>query len=355
MKIAAISFTKCGSLCNGRILRYLTGNGHDCEGYAVAAYAEGSLLHPLDVSVKVWTEDAFKKYDALIFVGAAGIAVRSIAPFVQDKFKDPAVLVIDEKGQYVIPILSGHAGGANELALALASELGAQPVLTTATDVQKRFAVDVFAVRNRLLLTDRIKAKMISADILNGISVGVYFGDDSLLPKSVDGIALPEGLHIVQTPKESRIAIDYRQIGKKMVALHLIPKDFLWIGVGCKKGRDGQAIEAALQKFMEEHCLCKEAVAGMASIDLKAGEGGILELCDRHGWPFQTFTAEELSGVRGCFTASDFVRQQTGVDNVCERAAVCAAGPDGKLIVGKRRWPGITLAAAVVNRGLDFG
>lgn len=366
MKIAVISFTKNGSRCSARIVRYLNEKGHRCEGYAVAAYADGSLVRPLTTSVQRWTGNAFEIYEALIFVGAAGIAVRSIAPFVRDKLTDPAVVVIDEKGQYVIPILSGHVGGANELANELADELGALSVLTTATDVQKRFAVDVFAVKNGLLLTDRMKAKMISADILNGMSIGIYFGDERLWPEAVnDGGSqrpvsagnrvLPEELYIVQNPKESRIAIDYHRMDEGVAALHLIPKDFLWIGIGCKKGTDEQSIEAALQQFMEKHRLCADAVAGIASIDIKSDEPGILSFCHRYHWPFRTFSVEELLAVPGDFTASDFVRQHTGVDNVCERAAVCGAGAGGRLIIGKQRWPGITLAAAIMNRRLYFG
>lgn len=372
MKIAVISFTKNGSRCNAGILRRLNAKGHYCDGYAAGTCAAGDALHPLTTPLKKWTEDAFKQYEALIFVGAAGIAVRSIAPYVQDKFKDPAVLVVDEKGQFVIPILSGHVGGANGLALELSEELGACPVLTTATDVQNRFAVDVFAVKNRLILTDRKKAKRVSADLLNGVSLGVYIDEIYCAPQTYvsgnamsDGVSvespdqlpceMPEGLYRVQRPENSRIMIDYHRMNEDLAALHLIPKDALWIGIGCKKGTDGQAIEAAFEQLMEKHHLCVEAVAGIASIELKAEEPGILQLCRRHGWRFQTFSADELMAVPGNFTASDFVRQHTGVENVCERAAVCAAGDGSTLIISKQKWPGITLAAAIVNRRLDFG
>ena len=103
-----------------------------------------------------------------MFVGAAGIAVRLIAPWVQDKLKDPAVLVIDEQGRYAIPILSGHVGGCNELAEAAAQILGAEPVITTATDLRQAFAVDVFATENELVISDRELAKQISAAELRG-------------------------------------------------------------------------------------------------------------------------------------------------------------------------------------------
>ena len=121
-----------------------------------------------------WTKGGFSADDALIFVGACGIAVRSIAPYVRDKFQDPAVVCVDEAGQFVIPLLSGHVGGANRLAEMVASGIGAVPVVTTATDVEKKFAVDVFAKDHGFVITDRKLAKEISADILAGEPVGVF-------------------------------------------------------------------------------------------------------------------------------------------------------------------------------------
>ena len=106
-------------------------------------------MRPAGRKVSEWTKEVFWQYDALIFVGAAAIAVRSIAPCLKDKLTDPAVLVVDEKAQYVIPLLSGHVGGANALASRLAADLQALPVITTATDIQGLFAVDVFAVKNQ--------------------------------------------------------------------------------------------------------------------------------------------------------------------------------------------------------------
>lgn len=108
----------------------------------------------------------------MLFVGAAGIAVRAIAPLVKDKLTDPAVLVMDEAGQFVIPILSGHVGGANELARLIAGLCQAVPVITTATDVNRVFAVDVFAAKNSLIIADREAARHVAMDLLEGREVG---------------------------------------------------------------------------------------------------------------------------------------------------------------------------------------
>ncbi|MBM6685952.1 cobalamin biosynthesis protein CbiG, partial [Faecalicatena contorta] len=119
-------------------------------------------------------QEHWQQVREIVFIGAAGIAVRLIAPYIRDKFTDPAVLVLDEGGRFVIPLLSGHVGGANDLARFLARATGAEAVITTATDVNGRFAVDVFAKKCGLVLTDRTKAKDISARILKGEKVGFY-------------------------------------------------------------------------------------------------------------------------------------------------------------------------------------
>ena len=112
--------------------------------------------------------------DAIIFVGATGIAVRAIAPFIHGKAVDPAVLVIDEAGRYVISLLSGHLGGANALARTAAALIEAEPVITTATDAESAFAVDTFAKENGFLLTDLRKAKEVSAKVLRGEKLRIY-------------------------------------------------------------------------------------------------------------------------------------------------------------------------------------
>ena len=120
-----------------------------------------------------WSGRQFSEKNAMIFIGAAGIAVRAAAPWIRDKFADPPVIVIDETARFVIPLLSGHVGGANELACELAAFLGAVPVITTATDRNGLFAVDLFAAGNGLVLTDRKMAREISARILEGKTVGL--------------------------------------------------------------------------------------------------------------------------------------------------------------------------------------
>lgn len=383
MKIAVISFTQNGNICNRQITAALKKEGHDAEEFTAFRRRSPTVLDDMPetgqraadpteltvVSSRVseWTKAAFNQYDALVFVGAAAIAVRSIAPCVRDKLTDPAVLVVDEKGQYVVPILSGHVGGANGLARQLAADLQALPVITTATDIQGLFAVDVFAVKNRLILTDRVKAKKISAAILEHECQQVYI--DGLM--AYDG-KLPKYLGITKDIEKADILIDYHLLQPDMKGLCLLPEGMIWMGIGCRKGTEAAKIKAAINHFIQEHEIDKRAIAGLASIDVKANEQGILEVCRENNWPFVTFTAERLRAQEGNFTASDFVKSKVGVDNVCERAALCAAGDmiheekrelgqnrlsqpcKAELLVKKEIMPGITLAAAGAGRRLKF-
>ena len=160
MKLAVFAYTRAGCRTAGRVCRALPEAERCC-------YAPPRLEAPgfaaLDAGVY---GEAFANMDALIFVGACGVAVRSIAPFVRDKKTDPAVLCLDERASFVIPLLSGHIGGANALAARLAGALGAKAVITTATDVNGKFAVDAWAAQNGCAIEDFALAKRFAAEIL---------------------------------------------------------------------------------------------------------------------------------------------------------------------------------------------
>ena len=160
MKLAVFAYTRAGCRTAGRVCRALPEAERCC-------YAPPRLEAPgfaaLDAGVY---GEAFANMDALIFVGACGVAVRSIAPFIRDKKTDPAVLCLDERASFVIPLLSGHIGGANALAARLAGALGAKAVITTATDVNGKFAVDAWAAQNGCAIEDFALAKRFAAEIL---------------------------------------------------------------------------------------------------------------------------------------------------------------------------------------------
>lgn len=302
----------------------------------------------------------FYQADALIFIAATGIAVRCIAPFVQDKFRDPAVLVMDENGKYVISLMSGHAGGANRLCALLAEAVGAQPVITTATDGRGLFAVDVFAVENGLQISDRILAKQISARILAGEILKIFF-DEECEASAGSGSKLENyGKGICRTGNRTGadIIVSFRQAADdSREALYLIPK-IVTLGIGCRKGITSEAVRKAVLKILQTSGVFPQALSGIASIDLKKEEAGLHVFAQEWGLPLTFYTTEELGRLPGTFSSSDFVRTVTGVDCVCERSAVRLAmdhsGNSGKegekqacLLEKKQSLEGVTAALAL--------
>ncbi len=298
------------------------------------------------------TAEWFERADALVFFTAAGIAVRCIAPFVSDKFHDPAVLVVDESARFVIPLLSGHAGGANRLAGIIAKALDSQPVITTATDGRGLFAVDVFAVENGLVISDRTKAKRISSRLLAGEEAAVFSDcagklrlSNSSLRKCLDRY----GKGTVQAADRAGadIILSFRQLPEDPAdALYLIPR-ILTLGIGCRKGTARDRISDAVLEMLEKNGIFRQAVFGIASIDLKKNEAGLLAFAKEWQLPIIFYTADELRAVSGDFVPSSFVESVTGVDNVCERSAVLLAGKNGGLLIGKHKKEGVTAAAGI--------
>lgn len=286
--------------------------------------------------------------DAIIFVGATGIAVRAIAPFIHGKAVDPAVLVIDEAGRYVISLLSGHLGGANALARTAAALIEAEPIITTATDAESAFAVDTFAKENGFLLTDLRKAKEVSAKVLRGEKLRIY--SDIPMERLVQRPARHEAeLVPAQDIDRADIIISYRtKLLNQATGLRLLAKR-VHVGLGARKGVTQTEVAAAVDTCLEDAGIDPRAVVALASIDLKKQEAGILAYSYESGVPFVTYTAEELRTVEGAFAGSSFVQSVTGVANVCERAAAFAAGRSGhaEVLVHKTIHGNVTTAVAV--------
>lgn len=301
----------------------------------------GAGVEPLTGPLSDFVGGAFDG-DALIFVSAAGIALRAVAPHVTDKRSDPAVLCLDERARFVIPLLSGHIGGANRLARRLAEALGATHVITTATDVNGRFSVDAWAAERGLAICDMALAKRVSAAILTR---DVPFCADGVKPD----LPLPDGL-IWGDSGELGICVSVFDKKPFDDTLLLVPRA-LRVGIGCKKGATAEAIGALVDRVFAENKLRPEAVRKAATIDVKRDEPGLLDFCRRRGWPIEYLSAAQLNAVPGTFTESDFVREAVGVGNVCERAALSGGG---RLIAPKRAEGGVTVAVCEQEWGIDF-
>ena len=289
-------------------------------------------------------EEQFARADLMVFVGALGIAVRKIAPFVKDKSTDPAVVCLDEKGTFAISVLSGHIGGANAFAGMIAQAIGAVPVITTATDVNHRFSVDAWAAKHDMIIDDLKAAKAVSAAILEG-DVPM----ESNLPA-----ALPYPAGVIPASKDQGpapgILISWEIRHPFTPTLRLIP-NVLHLGIGCRKGTSKEQIRDLVDRVLEEYRVDRRAIKGVYTIDLKAEEEGLLAYCNENQWPLTVYTAEELNSVPGHFTGSEFVQSITGVDNVCERAALKEAD---RLVVPKTAEHGVTTALAAELPELYF-
>ena len=339
MKLSLFAFSKSGCDTARRVLDSLP----DCQGriYTVSRLADGEL-EAIEQPSRDFYGRHFSQADALIFIGACGIAVRAIAPHVKSKVTDPAVVCIDERANFVIPILSGHIGGANALAVTLARALNAQAVITTATDVNGRISIDAWAGENGFIIGDMSAAKAVSAAVLERdvpffsefpvageLAPGLVPGDDGPL-----GVFL--GAHTDAPFARS---------------LRLIPP-VLHLGLGCRRGTGAEAIQQAVASVLEREKIDRRAIKSAASIDLKADEPGLIEYCRNNNLPISFYSAEELREVSGDFSSSPFVEQVTGVDNVCERAALMGAE---KLIVKKTAVNGVTVALAAEHLEVRFG
>jgi len=283
----------------------------------------------------------FREMDALIFVSSCGIAVRAVAPHVRSKVSDPAVVAVDETARFVVPLLSGHIGGANALAVRLAEALGATAAVTTATDVNGRFSVDAWAAKRGLFIADMDAAKAVSAAILEGP-----------VPLKCDfpiGGELPPGVVLGESGPVG-ICVSWREQEPFGKTLLLVPKT-IRLGIGCRRGVGREAVAAAVREALEQRGVHPRAVKCAASIDLKRDEPGLLDFAREAGVPLAFYSAEELREIKGEFTPSEFVRSVTGVDNVCERAALTGGG---ELIIKKTARDGVTVAAAAEKYEVGF-
>ena len=283
----------------------------------------------------------FDSKDLIVSVGSVGIAFRHFAPYLRSKVTDPAIIVIDELGQHVIPVLSGHIGGANRISLLLAEKLGGEAVITTATDINGKFAVDEWAAKNSMAISSMKTAKDFAAAILErDLPLKSDFGISGRLPSGMKpGEEGELGLYVTWTK-----ATPFEK------TLRVIPK-CIYLGIGCRRGIEAEAIRQAVHKAAEDNDIDLRAVKGIASIDLKKDEEGLLIFAGEMGIEPEFFTADELLTAEGNFTPSEFVKGVTGVDNVCERAALMRAD---RLIMKKTALNGVTVAAAVVNTEVSF-
>ena len=305
----------------------------------------------------------YSQYDGFVMIMATGIVFRTFAPYVVHKSRDPAVVVMDEKAHFAISLLSGHLGGANQLARRIAglcserSEYFDEPcqaVITTATDVRQKPAFDLLAQQNGCKISNLDELKYISSALVNGRQVALLsrlpLAEKSVPPEvvrcaDVAEVAWPELVLISPYVEDTASAPDQLRHILRLVPCNLV------LGVGCKRHTAAEVLLTAAADFLAVNRIEPGALCAVASVDLKRNEPGILALAAHYQLPFLTYTAEELRPCAEKTAAedrSDFVQSVTGTPSVAQAAALLAASEtgEGRTLIAKTRYPGITLSLA---------
>lgn len=289
-------------------------------------------------SIGTTLQKLWQMYDGFICVMASGIVVRSIAPLLKDKKNDPCVIVVDQKGEFVISLLSGHLGGGNELARKIAEVIGGKVVITTASDVTGHTAVDLWIRKNDLTVSDDRRLTAVSAKIVNKGFVTVY--SDILVN------TFPSDFREVSNIRGCDIVFSYKRYSSNST-LRLCPKNLI-VGLGCNRNTDCKSVEDAVLELLEKENIDINSIAAFASIDVKSDEEGLLQFAQEMDRPILFYSKNELNSVQGVSTSLAAL-SATGAKGVAEPAAILGATNEagsGKLIVRKHAWKDVTVAIA---------
>lgn len=304
----------------------------------------------------------FTTYQALIFIMATGIVVRKIAPLLESKGSDPAILVMDEKGKNVISLLSGHLGGANKLTLELAEFLEANPVITTATDVNDLYAIDSFAKDFGLLPRPLEKIKLFNKKLLDKEEILIVLDEAIKFDKDpswenfkfIDLSDFKE-----KSPKERLDAgdslddfvfISHQEEPEIKASLCLRPKNII-IGTGCRKDYSSQTHEKNFLIFLKEENISLDAIKEIRTITLKKDEACLLDFSKKYKIPLKIFSADQINQVyedNPTLKKSDFVYKNVGAYGVAEAVILIDQNEDFKNLSPRREMQGMTLAAGKI-------
>lgn len=352
MKLAIISVTNKGARLAEKLANAL---GHPADVYAKACRNPQGFPQVYEC-LRDLVDKVFHRYDGLIFIMATGIVVRVLAPHIHDKRFDPAVVVVDEAGEHAISLLSGHIGGANDLAREVASTIGARPVITTATDVANLPAADVLAVKLDLTIEPFEQLKHINAAIVNGEQVAFFIDQDLANASHYIHLAAEMGVvlrnmgELVHTDNyDAAVVITDKELYMVKPHVYLRPAT-LAVGIGCRRGTPSAEILTALGDACRKIGRSMKSIAVIASSVVKQDEVGLLAAVQQLEVPYEFFTNEQLQQCieNHGLAISKFVEEKIGVGNVCEPAALCG-GQTQTLLLPKTVYPNVTVAIAEVK------
>lgn len=334
MKIACFSFSDKGKVI-GKVLSNI-----DSEEYQFNHYHNSDI----EGGIKSILNNAWTDNDGLVFIAATGIAIRLINPFIEHKTKDPAVIVIDDLGRYVISLLSGHIGGANDLTNYISEKINGLAIITTASDSRGIESIDLFAQKKGYDMEDMNSITNLTSMMVNGRRIGFYSEDKDIINysnlvilKDLENLDKDiEGIILVSSHTSNDIKIPYTILRPKNIHL----------GVGCRKGIEVHRIIEAIKTSFKDANLSINSIKSMGTVEVKKDEAGIIEAAEYFNCPLKIFTIEEISKVEDMFEKSQFVKDTIGVYSVSEPVAHLLGG---QLITRKSKHNGITISISKEN------
>lgn len=298
--------------------------------------------------LKEFVPQIFNEYRYIVFIMATGIVVRTIAPLIQSKFEDPAVIVTDERGTNVISLLSGHMGGANEMTLYISHLIDSNPVITTATDVNNKSSLDMIAKKlDGYIENFRDSVVKANSMIVNNKKIGLYIDGNYEVDTRGFELLQKEDIDAIDDIETIVVISDKQDLGfKNQNIIKLVPRDIV-LGIGCKRDTDCEHMKTSLLDFLQKHNIDIHAVKAIGSIEVKKDEKAIIEIGKYLNVPFKVFTVEELSTVDELYEKSDWVKKNVGVHSVSDPSAHLLSG--GNVIVNKTKYQGITFSIGRVE------
>lgn len=329
MKIAIITITQNSQDLASKILKSLVDD---------PTITEVDIFHK---NVKKTLQSVFREYDCIIGIMATGIMVRSICGLIESKLEDPAVLVMDDTGKHVISLLSGHFGGANEITQKIAGIIGADPVITTATDVHDKFGIDSLAKKYYLDIENPKEIKNINSALVKGEFVELLVpGKFSFI---LDDMQIKSSYNLIKSSEDDLKVL----FGDAEVILR--PRKFV-MGIGTRKDIPKENVEDAINGAMNILKLPVQRIDVVSTGEMKRDEKGINEVVSKFNIPLEIISLDELKNFNydGC-SKSSFVKKKFGIYGVCEPTALITAGNDSKIVFRKMSFNGVTIAIAVAS------
>src|SRR5699024_2352683 len=335
MKLVCLSFTESGGILGDKLERLQSYNINHIKNSSIK---KGSK----SIMKKLW-----KEYDGIIFISATGIATRFIAPFIENKTKDPAIIVIDDKGKFIISLLSGHLGGANKITEDISEEIDGIPVITTASDSRGFDSIDIFAKDNNYYMEDMKSVTKLTSMMVNYKRIGFFTEDKQIL--NYPNIKVLDNLEDIENHKKdidgliivSSEIIDGKRL-QKIPYTVLRPKN-INIGIGCRKDVEGKRIRSAVETALSTVNISNKSINNIGKEVIKKDEKGIIHTAKYYNVPLKIFTIKDIEKVEGKFEKSQFVKDTIGVYSVSEP---CAYLLGGNIILPKFKYNGITISVS---------